>query len=78
VKIAFGVDLFLSQLDYLKNRLQINLDHIKRKSTKPKPKLVIFNGKIFHALLIGQKLIRKDNYEQIKITEKFSVYFFRK
>jgi hypothetical protein len=46
------------QINYLQNRLQINLDYIKRKLTKPKIKLVIFNGKIFHVLLIGQKLIR--------------------
>ena len=65
------------QINYIQNRLQINLDHIKTKLTRPKPKLVIFNGKIFHILLIDQKLIKKDDHEQVKITNKFSVYFFR-
>jgi hypothetical protein len=27
--------------------------------------------------LIGQKLIRKDEYEQIQITDKFNIYFFK-
>ena len=64
------------QAHYLQNRLEITLDYIKRSLNKPRPKLVIFNGKIFHTLLIGQNIIKNGNYEQVKITNKFSLYFF--
>ena len=60
----------------MQNRLEIILDYIKRRLNKPRPKLVIFNGKIFRTLLIGQDIIKNGNYEQVKITNKFSLYFF--
>jgi hypothetical protein len=59
------------QANYLQNRLKITLDYIKRRLNKPKPKLIVFNGKIFHTLLIGQNMINNGNYEQVKITDKF-------
>jgi hypothetical protein len=64
------------QAHYLQNRLKITLDHIKRRLNKPKPKLIVFNGKIFYTLLIGQNTIKNRNYEQVKVTDKFSLYFF--
>jgi hypothetical protein len=64
------------QAHYLQNRLKITLDYIERRLNKPRPKLIVFNGKIFHALLIGQNIIKNGNYEQVKVTDKFSLYFF--
>lgn len=65
------------QINYLNNRLQNNLDYIDRKLTKPKPKLVIFNGTIFHMLLINQWVLKNNDYEKVPITNKFTMYFFR-
>jgi hypothetical protein len=43
--------------------------------TRFKPKLLIFNGKIWHVLLITNNLI--DTYERIKISAKFNIYFYK-
>jgi hypothetical protein len=75
--IVFPHPCNTEQTYYLQNRLKITLNYIKRKLTNLKPKLIIFNGKVFHALLIVQNIIKNDNYEWIKITDKFSLYFFK-
>ena len=58
------------QLDYLQNRFNSNIKFI----TQFKPKLLIFNGKIWKTLLVNHKLI--EQHIEAPITEKFRMYFF--
>jgi hypothetical protein len=58
------------QLEYIKRRFETNLNFI----IQFRPKLFIFNGNIWHTLLIKNNLVAK--YEKVSISEKFNLYFF--
>ena len=58
------------QLNYISQRLQNNI----RFARKYKPRLFIFNGNAWYILLIKHGFI--PNYEKVKVTEKFNIYFF--
>lgn len=69
---GINISSFLTakQFEYLKSRLELNLDFI----LKYKPKLFIFNGNPWFVLLIKHRLVEK--FKKVPITEKFSLYFF--
>jgi hypothetical protein len=58
------------QLDYISQRFKNNL----RFARTHKPSLIIFNGNVWYILLIKYGFIQ--NYEKVKVTEKFNIYFF--
>jgi hypothetical protein len=53
-------------------RLRSSLDFI----TGFRPKLLLFNGKPYHVLLIEHNLIREYQKVQIKNSKDFNIYFF--
>lgn len=69
---AISIPKILSsvQMNYLKKRFENSIEFI----VKYKPKLFIFNGSLWHTILIHNKLI--SNHDRIIITDKFSIYFF--
>jgi hypothetical protein len=69
--ISLPSTLSESQLEYLKTRYKMSVDFI----TRYNPKLLIFNGKIWHVLLIMNNLIQ--TYERIEINTKFNIYFYK-
>jgi hypothetical protein len=62
-----------SQIDYLNYRLRSNLDFI----IGYKPKLLLFNGKPYHVLLIEHNLIREYQKVEVKNSKDFNIYFFK-
>ena len=68
--ITLPSKLYKPQLEYLKRRFDSNLNFI----IQFRPKLFIFNGNIWHTLLIKNNLVA--TYEKVCISEKFSIYFF--
>jgi hypothetical protein len=58
------------QLEYLKNRHSSNIKFIKQF----KPKLLIFNGKIWKTLLINYNLT--EQYVKVPTTNQFNMHFF--
>ncbi len=69
--IALPTRLNNYQLNYLSERLNENIDFI----IHFKPKLFIFNGSTWYALLIRNGIIT--DYEKISITDRFNVILFR-
>lgn len=59
-----------SQFEYLAERYMTSLEFIKNCN----PNLFIFNGSVWHNLLIKHKLIHV--YQRVEITQKFSLFFF--
>lgn len=58
------------QLEYINQRFRNNL----RFARKHESRLFIFNGNTWYVLLIKHGLIQ--NYQKVKVTEKFNIYFF--
>ncbi len=68
--IVFPTILKEQQLEYLQNRYNSNIKFIKQF----KPKLLIFNGKIWKTLLINYNLT--EQYIEAPITNQLTMYFF--
>jgi hypothetical protein len=68
--IVFPAILKEWQLEYLKNRHNSNIKFIKQF----KPKLLIFNGKIWKTLLINDNLT--EQYVKSPTMSQFVMYFF--
>jgi hypothetical protein len=69
--IVLPSNLTGGQLKFLTGRFERGIEFI----LKFNPKLIIFNGKIWHTLLIEHNKI--ENYVRVPLTGKFNLYFFK-